>query len=486
MEQRPYAPSGAAFDFMRYKGPEQIMAGPAGTGKSRGGLEKLYACAVKYPKMRGLMVRKVRRTIRQSAMVTFEEKVLPALSPVYFHNGDSEYRFPNGSVIVVAGLDKASKVLSTEFDMAYVMQAEELREDDWEKITTRLRNWVMPYQQLMGDCNPEGPQHWIKKRADRGQLKMWNSRHEDNPALFSKVLPCDRCGATGYVDAGSAPELELIGPDGEYLYDTTGAHAGMVQCPQCKGKGKGRWTAQGAVYMAVLDRLTGVRFKRLRLGVWAAAEGMVFDQFDYDRNVIRPFPIPASWPRYRVIDFGYVHPFVCQWYAEDGDGRLYLYRELYGTHKLVEDWARDILSYDARENIAATICDHDAEDRATLEKYLKAATVPANKAVTAGIQATNARLRPAGDGKPRLMFFDDTLVDVDPNLEARKKPLCTIQEVEGYVWAQRPDGTYMKDVPVKEDDHGMDGVRYMVYWRDNPEGELLDDAAERFRQLINR
>ena len=81
-------------------------------------------------------------------------------------------------------MDKPSKILSSEWDICFVQQAEELAQADWEAIITRLRNWQMPYQQLMGDCNPDAPAHWLKQRASAGRLVMLESRHEDNPALW--------------------------------------------------------------------------------------------------------------------------------------------------------------------------------------------------------------------------------------------------------------------------------------------------------------
>jgi phage terminase large subunit len=59
-----------------------------------------------------------------------------------------------------------------------------LNQEDWEAIITRLRNWKMPYQQLIGDCNPDSPTHWLKARSGAGgPLVMLESRHEDNPCL---------------------------------------------------------------------------------------------------------------------------------------------------------------------------------------------------------------------------------------------------------------------------------------------------------------
>jgi hypothetical protein len=110
------------------------------------------------------------------------------------------------------------------------------------------------------------------------------------------------------------------------------------------------------------------------------------------------------------VDFGFTNPFVWQQWAVDPDGRLWLEREIYRTQRLVEDHAKDILNVVTvtagaskgqwlYPRPAAIICDHDAEDRATLERHLGMGTTAAKKSVSDGIQAMSARLRP-GRGRP--------------------------------------------------------------------------------------
>lgn len=436
--QRAYVPYGASRLLWRDKSPEVILDGPAGTGKSRGALEKVHALAIRYPGSRGLILRKTLRSLRQSAMVTFETKVLPSASPVYFHGGDFEYRFPNGSVVVIGGLDKASKVMSTEYDYAYIMEATELLEDDYEAVTTRLRNGVMPYQQLFGDCNPSAPHHWLKKRADRGSLKLIPSRHEDNPRLWDRT--------------------------------------------------KSEWTEEGRRYIAILDALTGVRKERLRFGRWVGAEGVVFDAFDTRVNVVARFDIPSTWVRFRVIDFGYANSFVCQWWAiHPATNQLILYRELVGVRRTVEDWAKLIWQYSQGESILMTVTDHDAEDRATLEGKLGISTIPANKKVKMGIDLTNQRLKPVGGlgTPPGLVIFSDALMFRDRELEERKKPIGVLEEIDTYVYAKSGGGTILKEQPVKEDDHSMDTLRYAVMAVDNPTGQMVGDAVEQIREAFS-
>jgi hypothetical protein len=412
---RPYIPRGAAAQLMRLRDPEVLVSGPAGTGKSRANLEKLYACAEKYAGMRGLIIRKTRESLTETALVTWEKKVVPEGHPCLAgpqRKLRSNYVFSNKSEIIVAGLDKASKVMSTEFDMIFVQEATELIEAEHEALTTRLRNGEMPYQQLILDCNPDHPKHWLKLRCDNGKTKMLESRHEDNPVLWDAK--------------------------------------------------ENKWTPQGEAYIAKLDALTGPRKKRLRWGIWAQAEGMVYESWDPLKHVIDRFDIPKSWDRHLVFDFGYTNPFVCQWWAEDPDGRLYRYREIYLTHRLVEDHARNIKQLHGEEPTPRTIvCDHDAEGRATLERHLGWTTLPAMKAKAAGIQEVESRLKSAGDGKPRIFFLRDSLVERDPGLVEARKPCCTEEEITGYIWDTR-NGRRKGEEPIDRDNHGMDATRYIA------------------------
>jgi phage terminase large subunit len=306
-------------------------------------------------------------------------------------------------VILVRGLDKTSKIMSTDLDIAYVQEAIELDEDEWETLTTRMRNNVMPFQQLIADTNPDTPTHWIKQRANRGQLRMLESRHEENPTITPS-------------------------------------------------------------YIAKLDALTGVRYKRLRLGLWVAAEGQVYEQWDPAVHMVDHFDVPPEWTRYIAVDFGYTNPFVAQWWAMDPDGRLYRYRELYHTQRLVEDHARQMHELSQGESIKAVICDHDAEGRATLEKYFGHGTTPAYKSVIDGIQEVQARLRrQAPDNRPRIMFMRDSLVERDSELDEKKLPCCTEEEMPEYVWDLRANRKQGEE-PVKERDHGCDALRYCAMY----------------------
>lgn len=410
-----YRPRGGAWHLFQTEDREVLLDGPAGTGKTFACLWRLHTAALSYPGMRALMLRKTLSSLTGSALVTYQNQILGSGSYGVVAYGGSkfapaEFRYPNGSRIVVGGMDKASKVMSAEYDLVYANEATELTEGDWEALTTRLRNGKMPFQQLLGDCNPDTMTHWLNQRCNAGKTKRLYSRHHHNPLLYN-----------------------------------TDAKA---------------WTTFGAQYMATLMALSGVRRKRLYDGLWVAAEGQVYEGWDAERHLIDSEPIPYQWPRYWVIDFGFVHPFVWQAWAMKPDGDLVMYREIYMTHRLVTQHARRIMEITAGEpRPTEVITDHDAEDRATFEAATGYTTTPARKNVSGGIQAVANRLDL--NSPPNAFYMRDARDELDLELVTMKKPTRTVEEYPSYTWnlsANRRKG----EEPVKLMDDGMDATRYLV------------------------
>jgi Phage terminase large subunit len=418
---------GAQLSLFQSRSSEVILSGPAGTGKTVGTCHKLHAIALKYPGARLLMCRKTQQSLTTGALVTYEKQILDPADGVTFFGGSprepASYRYPNGSRLVIGGLDRASKVLSSEYDIIYVNEVVEITLTDWETLSTRLRANAVPYQQLLGDTNPDAPSHWIKQREAGGQLELLYSVHEDNPAYWDRE--------------------------------------------------RGEWTALGAAYMARLENLTGVRYKRLRSGLWVAAEGQVYEEFDPAIHKLsrdeasRRWPDWQAWPTLWGVDFGYRDPFVWGEWAQGPDGLLLLVQQIYQTGRLVEDLAREIQQATKnRPRPTAIICDHDAEGRATLEKHLRMVTRTAYKAISDGIQEVQKALRPTlqGDGskRPGIFFLEDSLIhNPDESLAEKKSPLSLLDEFGSYVWNEG-GGRKKGEEPLDKDNHGMDMKRYVV------------------------
>jgi phage terminase large subunit-like protein len=224
IEHGIYVPYGTCADVFYSQDTDIIISGPAGTGKSRACLEKIHFHALNYPGSRYLIVRKTRKSLSEAALQTFEDWVLGSDHPMLYKAPQRQfrhsYRYENGSQVVVGGMDKPSRIMSTEFDFIFVQEAIEINKDDWDALGTRLRNNVVPFQQLIADTNPSYSGHWIHKRAENQRLELLHSEHTDNPTLYDQE--------------------------------------------------KKEWTENGLAYLERLDKLTGVLKKRYRFGQWTA------------------------------------------------------------------------------------------------------------------------------------------------------------------------------------------------------------------------
>lgn len=395
---------------------EVLAEGPAGTAKTRTILEALDFIARKYAKARILIIRKTRMSMTHSVMATFERFVQRL--DVHFHTTDQAYRYPNGSIMAVGGMDNPAKILSSEWDVIYWNEATEGTENEWETLSTRLRGGVVPYQQMIADCNPDTDSHWLNQRAATNKMTRIVTRHEDNPRYWNAD--------------------------------------------------KGEYTPEGERYVkGVLDKLSGVRLLRYRKGIWASREGLVYDGFDRSTHVIRRDQLPVLQTRFRAIDFGFSNPFVCQWWGLDNDGRMYLYKEIYFTQRTVKVHSEQINILSGGETISNTVSDHDAEDRATLQEN-GIDSVGAKKAIRPGIDAVIERLKIQDDGKPRLFVVEDALVEEDRSLRERGLPLSTLEEFTSYAWPTSKPDRNDKEVPVDAYNHGCLVAETLI---DTPQGD---------------
>lgn len=405
-----------------------ILAGPRDTGKTTAVLWKLDA-QLRARKCRAVIVRKVRADLATTTLPTWKRVIAVRGGAAPYGGEDpSWYDYPNGSRCYLAGMDRDTKLLGAEFDYIAPSQLEQFDLPDMEGFvaSTSGRAGGTPHPMVMADCNPAAMSHWIRQRYESA---VRFTMHRDNPQIYDE---------------------------------------------------EGNITPGGEERLRALDGYTGVRLKRLRYGLWVAAEGTVYE-FD-DAVHLHRGPLPQFVRRFRAIDFGFSNPFTCEWWGMDGDGRLFMYREIYRTRRLVRDHGFEILRLTAGlsreawerlsedekratagtgERIEATVCDHDAEGRATLEE-LGIPTTPALKDVETGIEAVELRLRKAGDGKARLFVCENALVERDEELRQQGKPTSLIEEFGVYRRGEPKPGKPAKEEPIKENDHGCDTTRYMV------------------------
>ncbi len=210
---------------------------------------------------------------------------------------------------------------------------------------------------------------------------------------------------------------------------------------------RGGHVADERVDMMIAEWALEVQETRIK-GYFASFIGAVYKSFNRKYHVCKPFDIPAEWPRYRIIDWGFNNPFVCLWMARSPDKIWYVYAEHYKAQQLLSYHAGQIKKISGRERYRVTWADHDSQDRHEF-KQLGIETMPAKKDIHLGIEAVQACLKVQGNGKSRLQIFDTC-----PK---------TRKEMSGLRW---PEGTEIRDakeIPIQKDDHCPDCVRYGIY-----------------------
>lgn len=415
---RPYKPYGAARTLLYCKDPEILIEGPAGTGKSRAVLEKIFIVANKYDGCRIAIARETRKSLTSTILVTWEELVVPQGHPVLKgarREQRSIYRFPNGSEIVCCGLDDPDKIMSGEFDLIYVAEATDTQEDTVEKLTTRLRWNRLPYQQLILDCNPAHPLHWLNLRFHRPGKTRLLSRHEDNPTVTEQ-------------------------------------------------------------YLNVLRDLTGHRRARLFEGLWVAAEGARWPTLEKRTHGFRmrerfPQGLPSGAYIVMGIDAGQRAPYAAHWIA-CVDNEYYVFRTDYKAEVPATEQGRRMVRMTAgNERIARAFADpaswsdtqRDPNLRKTSEKsiadywedeFKKDPRFPksierGNNKSRVHMWATFDALIERGNGWPDLWIEEDAC-----------EPLW--REFAGAVYAADPLNA-KEDIDKSCDDHALTALGYALH-----------------------
>lgn len=380
-----YELRGAAADLFRLKSPEILVEGPAGTGKTTAVCLRIVELTQRFPGSRALLVRKTRASMTQSVLTTLEKIEFPRSAVA--RGNRSTYLQPNGSEIVVAGLDNADRIMSSQYDVIAAFEATELTLDDWEKLITRLRNGVMPWQQAIADCNPSAPSHWLNTRA-AGAMRRLKSNHQDNPRLWIQ----------------------------------------------------GQWTAHGAEYIARLNELTGVRRARLRDGLWAAAEGLVYPEL----ATATFSQLPAGVARVVAgVDWGWTDPTAIVVGVLGHDGVLRVVDEVYQSRLAMDQLAALIREKISKWKVEQLFCD---PARADLIAQLRRLDSPAQpnrvRQIETGIAMVQQRL-----GRGLLAVSEGCW-----NL---------LRESAEYQYALDKSGR-PKSLPQDANNHAMDALRYLI------------------------
>jgi len=302
-----YSPTEKQALFHASSADEVLFGGAAGGGKSRAivmeavidalehdGIDS-YLFRRSYPELESTLIAEAHRCVPQELY-----KYSKVTHDMRFHNGSTlHFRF-------CRNMQDAVKYQGCEMHRLYIDELTHFTQEIYDYLKTRLRAPkrlnIKPKIRLT--TNPGGVGHgWVKAmfidRVPPFEVQSF--------PVYSEVLGESRCVTRQYIPA----------------YATDNPHL-------------------NAEYIIALEQKPPALRKALLLGDWNVFEGQVFAEFVNDpkhyrdrlfTHVIDPFIIPDDWQRYRSLDWGYSRPFSVGYWAQDRDGRLYRYAEIYGSPK---------------------------------------------------------------------------------------------------------------------------------------------------------
>lgn len=195
---------------------------------------------------------------------------------------------------------------------------------------------------------------------------------------------------------------------------------------------------------AIKTEYVGVFYERFILGEWKIASGLVYGDSFSEKNIVDE--VPKSGEYYISIDYGTSNPTAAGlWCVTDTEAVMI--KEYYydgreeRKQKSDESYYKDIEKFAQGYNIEKIIVDPSAASlKTTIRDHGKFTTMNANNDVINGIRKTASFLE---QGK----------------IKFHRSCKNTFREFELYSWDDRAQ----EDAVIKESDHSMDQVRYIVY-----------------------
>lgn len=247
---------------------------------------------------------------------------------------------------------------------------------------------------LWFNCNPDGPYHWF--------YRSW-------------ITQCRR--------------LRLV-----YLHFTMEDNLSLSE------EVKARYRRQ----------YTGVFYRRYILGQWAAAEGLVYHNFDREKNVVSRLPDCCAQPRlgggryYISVDYGTRNPFSAGlWCVYEGTAtriREYYHDGRKQEPRTDEEHYRALVELAGEFPVEKLVIDPSAASMMeTIRRHGRFRVRAARNQVAEGIA-------------------DVTRLLAQGKLKIHESCTDCLREFASYRWDEKAS----EDRVIKENDHAMDDIRYFV------------------------
>jgi PBSX family phage terminase large subunit len=305
-------------------------------------------------------------------------------------NKNNEFRM-FGNTVACFGADKADSYKPMKGFTAFGWYGNEVTENHFNSVDQAIKRCSHPLARMFWDTNPSFPDHHIKRNfidksgetveGGREYVKSWHFVLDDNEFLSNE-----------YKDA-----LKKSIPSGMF-YD------------------------------------------RDILGLWVAAEGIIFKDFNHGVHVIDK--APEGLKEYIAgVDWGYDHFGVIGVYGIDHDGNIFRLYEIAEREKGIDFWIAQAKEIRGRHGDIPFYADSARPDYIADFRRAGLRAMGADKEVIEGIAFV------AGLFKRNKLYI----------IRGGNKLL--LNQIYNYRW--REGGAV--EAPIKEDDDALDEMRYALY-----------------------
>lgn len=194
---------------------------------------------------------------------------------------------------------------------------------------------------------------------------------------------------------------------------------------------------------------SGVFYKRYILGLWVAAEGIIYDMFDFAKHIYNSVIDLFNDENYISIDYGTQNATVFLLWQKGKDGIWYCTKEFYYSgrdtkkQKTDKEFADELEQFVGEMKIKKIIVDPSAASFIAELKQRGFSIKKANNDVLDGIRFVGSLLN-------------------EEKIKFSQSCINTIKEFSSYIWDAKATDRG-EDKPVKTNDHAMDAVRYFCY-----------------------
>lgn len=414
-------------EFTNKRGEKELkpqiifIAGGYGSGKSRSSLQEFFLRCLENPRGSGLVTAPTLSQLKKTTIKTLLEEIIPPPMIESFNKTDGEILLSNGFRIYVVPSDLEEKLRSMNIGLIHMEEASGIKESIYVQLQTRLRDPFVKNKAMIVCTNPDI--NWVKSTfVDNEKRKDPNhpEHSQYNPFIHTFIWPTK---LNIYLPDNFEEMISANKPDwwrARFLEGSFSHSSGMV-------------------YPNVANSLTT----------------------SYEYGEINP-----KWERVIGLDWGMRNPTAVMFGAINPDkGEVVIYQEYYVAGKTLPEHAKDLkpmIDQIPHGLIRFMVADpsignkNDVVNGKSVQGLFQEYGMffqKGNNSMEAGILKVNSYIE-----RGRLKIFQDKCPNLTREIIGYKFPELDIDEDKN-----------LDEKPIKNHDHSVDALRYMMM-------RLPDDA----------